>query len=87
MKYTNVLHNYDFTCTSETYLDSSMAQSSEEIQIDGYSLIRSDHPSDSKKGSVSLYSEAATGGVLYKKVSLKISQISLENTCLGVSFY
>ena len=30
--------------------------------------------------------EAATGGVLQKKVSLKISQNSQENTCARVSF-
>ena len=28
------------------------------------------------------HSEAATGGVLLKKVFLKISQISQENTCV-----
>ena len=33
-----------------------------------------------------LQSEAATGGVLQKKVSLKIWQISQENTCVRVSF-
>ena len=32
------------------------------------------------------YEEAATGGVLKKKVFLRISQISQENTCVGVSF-
>ena len=30
--------------------------------------------------------EVATGGVLKKTVFLKISQITLENTCVGVSF-
>ena len=30
--------------------------------------------------------EAATGGALLKKVFLKISQISQENACVGVSF-
>ena len=31
-------------------------------------------------------SETATGGILLKKVSLKISQNSQENTCARVSF-
>ena len=31
--------------------------------------------------------EAATGGVLYKKVFLKIYQISQKNTCVGVWNY
>ena len=30
--------------------------------------------------------EAATRGVLYKKLFLKISQYLQENTCVGVSF-
>ena len=33
-----------------------------------------------------IHLEAATGGVLYKKVFLKISQNSWENTCARVSF-
>ena len=32
------------------------------------------------------YLEAATSGVLYKKLFLKISQNSQENNCVGVSF-
>ena len=32
------------------------------------------------------YPEATTGCVLYKKLFLKFSQHSLENTCVGVSF-
>ena len=32
-------------------------------------------------------SKAATGGVLLKMVFLKISQYSLENICVGISFY
>ena len=33
-----------------------------------------------------LFTQAATGGVLLKKVFLKISKTSQENTCVGVSF-
>ena len=33
------------------------------------------------------HTEAATRGVLYKKVFLKISQKSQENTCATVSFF
>ena len=47
--------NYDFICISETYLDSSVMYSNEKIQLDGYSVIRSDPPSDSKRGGVCLY--------------------------------
>ena len=42
-------HNYDIICLSETFLNSSIDSSDIRILIDGYNLIRSDHPSDSKR--------------------------------------
>ena len=43
-------HNYDITCLSETFLNSSIESNDDRISIDGYNLIRSDHPS--RDGSV-----------------------------------
>ena len=34
----------------ETFLNSSIQNDDDRISIDGYNLIRSDHPSDSKRG-------------------------------------
>ena len=48
-------HNYDIICLTETFLDSSILSDANRITIDGYNLIRSDHPSDSKKGGVCIY--------------------------------
>ena len=48
-------HNYDIICLSETFLDSSIQSDDEKIKIDGYTLIRADHPSDSKKNGVCIY--------------------------------
>ena len=39
------------------------------------------------KYKVKLSAEVASRGVLYKKLFLKISRYSWENTCVGVSFY
>ena len=44
------------------------------------------HKLDVISNSQPLETEAATGGVLWKKALLKISQISQENVCVGVSF-
>ena len=42
-------------CIPETYLDSSVTPNeNKNIQLDVYILIRSDHPSDSKRGGVCL---------------------------------
>ena len=48
-------HNYDIICLTETFLNSSILSHDNRIKIDGYNLIRSDHPSDSKKGGVCIY--------------------------------
>ena len=50
--YTSIYKHY-FICSSETYLDSSIPDSL--LEIDGYDLIRSDHPDDIKRVGVCIY--------------------------------
>ena len=40
---------------SETFLNSSIQNDDDKLEIDGYNLIRSDHPSDFKRGGVCIY--------------------------------
>ena len=51
----NTIHQYDFICVSETYLDSSVRTDDRDILINGYNLIRADHPSNKKRGGVCIY--------------------------------
>ena len=51
----NTIHKYDFICTSETYLDSSVPTDDRNTLINGYNLIRADHPSNNKRGGVCIY--------------------------------
>ena len=46
-------NKHDFICLSETYLDSSAP--SDIIDIEGYKLVRSDHPDNIKRGGVCIY--------------------------------
>ena len=46
-------YNYYFICLTETYLDSSTP--SNIIDIEGYKLVRSDHPDNIKRGRVCIY--------------------------------
>ena len=48
-------HNFDIICLWETFLDSTVSQHNENIMINGYSISRADHPSNSKRGGVCLY--------------------------------
>ena len=47
-------HNFDIICLSEMFLDSTVSQLDENILINGYSLLRADHPSNRKRGGVCL---------------------------------
>ena len=41
----NAFHNYDFICHSETLLSPSVSSKLDSLNIDGYDIVRSDHPS------------------------------------------
>ena len=48
------VQRFGIFCISETYLNSSITQDDDSLQIPGYDLIRSDHPSNNKRG-VAIY--------------------------------
>ena len=50
-----IQNNYDIICLSETFLNSSIQTNDDRISIDGYNLIRADHPNDSKRGGICIY--------------------------------
>ena len=45
----NSLFNHDFICISETYFDSSVLEGDRSFQLNGYNLLRADHPSNTKR--------------------------------------
>ena len=45
----NSIHNFDFICLSETFLDSDLSLDNQDLLIEKYTLFRADHPSNSKK--------------------------------------
>ena len=48
-------HNFDILCLSETFLGSTIDINNENINIDGYFILRADHPSNNKRGDVCIY--------------------------------
>ena len=48
-------HKFDIICLSGTYLDSSTTSDDDNLAISRYNLIRSDHPSNNKRGGVCIY--------------------------------
>ena len=48
-------YNIDIIFLSETFLDSSIETNNPKLNISGYNLLRSDHPSDIKRGGVCMF--------------------------------
>ena len=49
------IHKFDFICISETYLNSDTSTVDENLEIAGYTLIRADHPSNTKRDGACIY--------------------------------
>ena len=48
----NTIHQYDMICLSESYLDASVSSDNDNLNIDGYKLVRADHPGNLERGGV-----------------------------------
>ena len=51
----NAIHNFDIICISETFLDSDYLSDDPRLSLQGYAMIKSDHPSNTKRGGVCMY--------------------------------
>ena len=70
----NSIRKYDFICISETYLDSSVQPDDRDISINGYNLIRAEHPSNNKRGGVYMYYR--------KSLAVQLVKTNYLNECL-----
>ena len=50
-----ILHQFDIICLSETYLDPAIPNDDDILQTPGYTLICSDHSSNTKRGGACIY--------------------------------
>ena len=51
----NATEKFDFICLSKLYLDSTITSDDSGLSLDGYDLIRADHPKNIKQGGVCIY--------------------------------
>ena len=51
----NSVYQFDIICLSETFLDSSFSSDDIDLSIEGYNIIRADHPANIKRGGVCVY--------------------------------
>ena len=50
-----LVHNFEIICLSETYINSETSLNDRNLEIPGYYMLRGDHPSNNKKGSVCIF--------------------------------
>ena len=81
----NCLFKHDFVCVSEIYFDSSILEGDSNFQLDGYRVIRADHPSNTKRGGACInYKKSLSVGAL-NLINLNeciICEVSVQN-CKG----
>ena len=68
------LHNFDVVCTSETYLDPTIALDDKNLKIAGYNLLRANHASNSKRGGIFVYYKSS--------LALKLIDVHYLQECL-----
>ena len=79
------LYKHDFICISETYFDSSILEGDSSFQLDGYKVIRADHPSNTKRGGICIYYKETLSVRALNLTNLNeciICQVSVQN-CKG----
>ena len=82
LKAYNSTYKYDFICISETFLDSSFEPDDKDLMLDGYKLIRSDHPSNTKRGGVCIYYKESLAVRLVGIISLPeclVCEVTVQN--------
>ena len=66
----------DIICFSETYLYSETSPDDDNLEIPGYSIIRKDHPSNTKRGGVCVYYKNT---LTFKIINIKYLQECIKN--------
>ena len=79
----NSVYKHDFICISDTFFGSSIQEGEKNIQLDGYNLLRADHPSNSKQGGVCILYKKTLGVCIVKSLSFNeciICEVSIQNS-------
>ena len=85
------IHENDIVCLTETYLDFSSPVSDKNLVIQGYNLVRYDHPTNSKRGGVCIYYKDSLTlkiiNIQYLQESINFHLIIGDKVCHFIAFY
>ena len=51
----NTIHQYDMICLLKSDLDASVSSDNDNLNINGWKLVRADHPENVKRGGVCVF--------------------------------
>ena len=71
----NLIHNFDIICVSETIFNSETPPNDPNLEISGYNMYHTDHPSNCKREGVCIFYKAA--------LPLRVLNISYLNECIN----
>ena len=87
----NSIFKYDLICLGETYLGSSFPLDDSNLILNGYNLIRADHPQNVKRGGVCIYFKESLPITFFDVINLPeclLCEISYNNQkCCIISLY
>ena len=78
----NAIYEHDFICISDTFFDSSVTEGDKNIQLNGYNLIRADHPSNIKRGGVYIFYKEALALCIDNSLNFNeciVCEVSIQN--------
>ena len=79
----NAIYKHYFICLSETFFDSSATEGEKNIQLNGYTVIKADRPSNIKRGAVCIFYKVALAVRIVNSLNFNecIScEVSMENS-------
>ena len=82
MKACNSVYKYNFPYASETFLNSSFESNDKDLMIEGYNLIRNDHPSNTKRGGACIYYKGSLAVRIVNTTSLTeclVCEVIIQN--------
>ena len=91
LKAYTAIHKFDIICISKTYLDASTTSDGNNLEISGYNLANSDHPSNNKRGCVYIYYKIFLSwrilNVQYLQENIWFERKIGDKTCNFLSLY
>ena len=91
LKASIAVYKFDIICLSEAYLDSETLPDDDNLDISGYNLVHSDHPTNSKRDEVCIYYKEVLPlrviNVNYLNEFIRFERKIGEKLCNSISLY